>query len=51
MGELGKQKPPEFASTHPADATRIQQLNAWMPEAQEVRKHFCGGGAAATGQP
>jgi len=51
MGALGKQKPPEFMSTHPADATRIQQLNAWMPEAQEVRQHFCSGGAAATGQP
>jgi len=50
MGALGNQKPPEFASTHPADATRIQQLNAWMPEAQEVRQHFCGG-AAATSQP
>ncbi|MGH8173877.1 MAG: M48 family metallopeptidase [Rhodanobacteraceae bacterium] len=50
MGALGKQKPPEFASTHPADATRIQQLNAWMPEAQSVRQHFCSGGAAATGQ-
>jgi predicted Zn-dependent protease len=51
MGALGKQKPPEFASTHPADATRIQQLNAWMPEAQEVRQHFCSGGAAPAGQP
>lgn len=50
MGALGKQKPPEFMSTHPADATRIQQLNAWMPEAEQVRQHFCGG-AAASGQP
>ena len=50
MGALGKQKPPEFASTHPSDSTRIDQLNAWMPEAQDVRQHFCSG-AAAAGQP
>jgi predicted Zn-dependent protease len=52
MGALAKQKPPEFMSTHPADATRIDQLNAWMPEADEVRQHFCSGGTpAAAGQP
>lgn len=52
MGALAKQKPPEFMSTHPADATRITQLNAWMPEADSVRQHFCGGGGApAAGQP
>jgi predicted Zn-dependent protease len=52
MGALAKQKPPEFMSTHPADATRITQLNAWMPEANSVRQHFCGGGGApAAGQP
>jgi predicted Zn-dependent protease len=52
MGALAKQKPPEFMSTHPADATRITQLNAWMPEAESVRQHFCGGGGApAAGQP
>lgn len=49
MGALSRQKPPEFASTHPSDATRIQQLEAWMPEADSVRQHFCDGGAA-TGQ-
>ncbi|PZQ11535.1 MAG: hypothetical protein DI564_14725 [Rhodanobacter denitrificans] len=42
MAQLGNQKPPEFMSTHPAEATRIQQLNAWMPEAEQVRQHFCG---------
>ena len=33
------------------DATRIDQLNAWMPEADTVRQHFCSSGGAATGQP
>jgi predicted Zn-dependent protease len=50
MGALSRQKPPEFASTHPSDATRIQQLQAWMPEAESVRAHFCSSGAA-TAQP
>jgi metalloendopeptidase OMA1, mitochondrial len=42
MASLGKQKPPEFMSTHPAEGTRITQLNAWMPEAMQVRQQFCG---------
>lgn len=35
MAKAGGAKPPEWMSTHPSDATRIQNLNAWMPEAME----------------
>jgi len=42
MAALGSQKPPEFMSTHPAEGTRITQLNQWMPEALQVRQQFCG---------
>lgn len=44
MAALGAQKPPEFMSTHPADATRINQLNGWMGEAEQVRAQFCAAG-------
>ena len=34
MAEAAKgQRPPEFLSTHPAEATRIQQIEGWLPEA------------------
>ena len=26
------QKPPEYASTHPSDSTRVRQLEEWMPK-------------------
>ena len=29
----GRGRPPEFLSTHPSEATRIRQIEAWMPEA------------------
>ncbi|HET6546355.1 MAG TPA: M48 family metallopeptidase [Rhodanobacteraceae bacterium] len=49
MSAMGGQKPAEFMSTHPADATRIRQLQAWLPEAEQVRQHFCSPAAADTG--
>jgi predicted Zn-dependent protease len=35
MGRLakGKQQPPELLSTHPAPATRIRDIEGWLPEA------------------
>jgi predicted Zn-dependent protease len=35
MGQAskGKGKPPEFLSTHPSEATRVKQIEAWLPEA------------------
>jgi predicted Zn-dependent protease len=34
----GQSKPPEFLSTHPADATRIKNLQDLLPEAMEYYK-------------
>ncbi len=38
MGESGGQKPPEFLSTHPADETRVKDLQAYLPEAMKYYK-------------
>jgi predicted Zn-dependent protease len=40
MGQSGGQRPPEFASTHPSSETRINQLQGWMPKAQQIREAF-----------
>lgn len=31
----GRDRPPEYLSTHPSEATRINQIEAWMPEAMQ----------------
>lgn len=38
----GGQNPPEFASTHPSAASRIEHLQSLMPKAMEYRAKFCG---------
>jgi predicted Zn-dependent protease len=38
MAAAGGPKPPEWMSTHPSDETRVNNLNAWMPEALEYYK-------------
>ncbi len=38
MAAGGGQKPPEFMSTHPSDATRVRQLNEHMSEAMTYYK-------------
>lgn len=42
MSELGDgARPPEFASTHPDPANRIQVLQGLMPRAEEFRQRYC----------
>ena len=48
MSELGGgQRPPEFASTHPDPANRIQRLQSLMPQAKQFYQKYCSQGAAA----
>ena len=44
MGEMsgGGRQPAQFMSTHPSHATRIKQLEGWMPKALEERQQSCG---------
>lgn len=42
MSQLGDgERPPEFASTHPDPANRIQTLQSLMPVAQSFYKQYC----------
>jgi metalloendopeptidase OMA1, mitochondrial len=43
MAAQGGARPPEFSSTHPSNETRIENLNAWMPEALAYREKYCSG--------
>lgn len=38
MSSMGGSKPPEFMSTHPSDATRINKIKAALPEALQYYK-------------
>jgi predicted Zn-dependent protease len=38
MSAKGGEKPPVFMSSHPSDATRVQQIKEWMPEAMKYYK-------------
>jgi predicted Zn-dependent protease len=42
MSQLGGgERPPEFASTHPDPANRIETLRGLMPQALEFRRKYC----------
>lgn len=44
MSQLGGgQRPPEFASTHPDPANRIQVLQSLMPQAEQYYQKYCQG--------
>jgi predicted Zn-dependent protease len=37
MAKQGQAQPPEFLSTHPAPAHRVEKMREWMPEAEAKR--------------
>lgn len=41
MAAASGANPPEFQSTHPSPSTRINDFNAWMPEAIEIYNQNC----------
>lgn len=43
MGANAGATPPEFQSTHPAPATRVQNFKNWMPEAIAIYNESCPG--------
>lgn len=44
MAQLGGgERPPEFASTHPDPANRMQRLQALMPQAEAFHQKYCPG--------
>jgi metalloendopeptidase OMA1, mitochondrial len=49
MAAEGGAKPAEFSSTHPSNATRIENLNRWMPKALEYYQLHCGNQPAERG--
>lgn len=46
MSKLGGGKPPEFLSTHPSDERRVNDLNAYMPQAMKYYKPSAAGNKA-----
>jgi len=58
IAQHGGSKTPSFLSDHPVDSKRIQQLQAWLPEAQKQYRASAspqlaptGGSSQITGQP
>lgn len=39
----GGERPPEFASTHPDPANRIQTLQSLMPQVEQFYQKYCQG--------
>jgi predicted Zn-dependent protease len=39
MAEIAQgQRPPEWLSTHPSEATRVERIQGWLPEAMSYYK-------------